>query len=199
MLAASRWSSSAALTLRRAPPVRSAWRSSATIILASSATSRGCWRSTRSTSRILRQTSPARRCLVTRCSTPARACAYRRASPSIACAVSSRRWQASSWWIWRWPTNSPANITARMRASPGGRLALRAPAGQGGRLPDPRRHLHLVELVVLVDVEVARLLVLGRAWGDRTQRRAAEESHLDVLREAMEVQEPALALDAIEG
>src|SRR5881409_3826390 len=32
--------------------------------------------------------------------------------------------------------------------------ALRDPAGQGGRLPDPRRHLHLVELVVLVDVEV---------------------------------------------
>src|SRR5439155_4470490 len=35
--------------------------------------------------------------------------------------------------------------------------------------------------------------------GDRTQRRAAEESHLDVLREAGEAEEPALALDAIEG
>ena len=35
--------------------------------------------------------------------------------------------------------------------------------------------------------------------GEWTQRRAAEESHLDVLREAMEVEEPALALHAIEG
>ena len=34
--------------------------------------------------------------------------------------------------------------------------ALRDPAGQGGRLPDPCRHLRLVELVVLADMEVAR-------------------------------------------
>ena len=50
-----------------------------------------------------------------------------------------------------------------------------------------------------MDVEVAHYLLLGLAWGDRMQRRAAEESHLDVLREAMEAEEPALALDAIEG
>ena len=50
-----------------------------------------------------------------------------------------------------------------------------------------------------MDVEVAHFLVLGLAGGDRTQRRAAEESHLDVLRKAMEAEEPALALDAIEG
>ena len=62
--------------------------------------------------------------------------------------------------------------------------ALRDPAGQGGRLPDPRRHLRLVELVVLADVEVAHFLVLGLAGRDGTQRRAAEESHLDVVREA---------------
>src|SRR5882762_732501 len=43
--------------------------------------------------------------------------------------------------------------------------ALRNPAGQGGRLPDPRRQLRLVELVVLVDVEVAHFLVLGLAGG----------------------------------
>src|SRR5207245_69543 len=30
-------------------------------------------------------------------------------------------------------------------------------------------------------------------------RRAAEESHLDVVREGMEVEEPALALDSVEG
>ena len=34
---------------------------------------------------------------------------------------------------------------------------------------------------------------------DRLQRRAAQESHLDVFREAVEGQEPALALDAVEG
>src|SRR4029453_10353545 len=73
--------------------------------------------------------------------------------------------------------------------------ALRDPAGQGGPLPDPRRHLRLVERVVLADVEVAYFLVLGLARGDRTQRRAAEERHLDVVREGMEVEEPALALD----
>src|SRR3979490_2012748 len=53
-----------------------------------------------------------------------------------------------------------------------------------------------------MDVEVARVLALGLARGDRTQRRAAEESHLDVLREAMEAEEPglplALALDSVQ-
>src|SRR3977135_1313196 len=34
--------------------------------------------------------------------------------------------------------------------------------------------------------------------GDRTQRRAAEESHFDVAREAMDAEEPALALDSVE-
>src|SRR5881628_178872 len=52
-------------------------------------------------------------------------------------------------------------------------------------------------MVVLMDVEVARVLSLGLAGGDRTQRRAAEESHLDVLREAMDAEEPALALDSV--
>src|SRR5687768_12255979 len=67
---------------------------------------------------------------------------------------------------------------------------LRDPAGQGSRLPDPRRQLRLVELVVLVDVEVAHFLVLGLARRDGTQRRAAEESHLDVIREGMKVEKP---------
>src|SRR6266852_9061680 len=72
-------------------------------------------------------------------------------------------------------------------------------AGQLAGLLHPSGELSFVELVVLMDVEVARVLALGLAWGDRTQRRAAEESHLDVLRDAMEAEEPALALDAIEG
>jgi hypothetical protein len=76
-------------------------------------------------------------------------------------------------------------------------LVLRSPAGQGGRLPDPRRHLRFVEFV-LVDIDVAHVLVLGLARGDRTERRTAEKGHLDVVREAMEVEEPALALDAVE-
>src|SRR5438093_2488256 len=67
----------------------------------------------------------------------------------------------------------------------------------------PSRHLHLVEMVVLVDVEVAHFLLLGLAGGEWSQRRAAEESHLDVLREAMEAEEPGRlsvwVLDAIEG
>src|SRR5439155_14933388 len=49
-----------------------------------------------------------------------------------------------------------------------------------------------------MDVDVARVLALGLAGGDRTQRRTAEESHLDVLREAMEAEEPAVALDSVE-
>src|SRR2546427_766676 len=72
-------------------------------------------------------------------------------------------------------------------------------AGQLAGLLHPSGELSLVELVALVDVEVAHFLLLGFDRGNRTQRRAAEESHLDVLREAMETEEPALALDAIEG
>ena len=43
--------------------------------------------------------------------------------------------------------------------------ALRDPAGQLRCLPNPTRHELLVELVVLVDVEVAHFLVLGFAGG----------------------------------
>ena len=54
------------------------------------------------------------------------------------------------------------------------RPSLRDPAGQLRCLSNPTRHELLVELVVLVDVEVARVLVLGLAGGEWTQRRAAE-------------------------
>src|SRR6058998_2889527 len=70
-------------------------------------------------------------------------------------------------------------------------------AGQLAGLFHPTGELSFVELVVLVDVEVAHVLVLGLAGGDRTQRHAAEESHLDVVREAMDVEKPALALDSV--
>src|SRR5207244_726641 len=72
-------------------------------------------------------------------------------------------------------------------------------AGQLAGLLHPSGKLSFVELVVLVDVEVAHFLLFGLDGRDRTQRRAAEESYLDVLREAMEAEKPALALDAIEG
>src|SRR5262245_5593727 len=50
-----------------------------------------------------------------------------------------------------------------------------------------------------MDVQVAYFLLLGLAGGERAQRSAAEEGHLDVLREAMNAEEPALAFDAIDG
>src|ERR1700687_4270075 len=49
-----------------------------------------------------------------------------------------------------------------------------------------------------MDVEVAHFLLFGLAGGYRTQRRAAEESQRDVLREAMDAEEPALALDSVQ-
>lgn len=71
------------------------------------------------------------------------------------------------------------------------------PAGQGGRLTDPRRHLRLVE-IDFVDVDpAARPGPCLR--GNGTQRRASEEAHLDEVREGMEAEEPALAREAIEG
>ncbi len=74
----------------------------------------------------------------------------------------------------------------------------RLPAGQRGGLLHPRRHLRLVELVVFIDVDIARVLALAGAGRDRSQRRAAEKGHLDVVREDVEPQEPALALDAVQ-
>jgi hypothetical protein len=80
-------------------------------------------------------------------------------------------------------------------------------AGQKARLLHPGGELRFVEPVVLADVEVAHVLLPGLARREGTQSRAAEESHLHVLREAMKAEEPgltlgltlSLALDAIEG
>jgi hypothetical protein len=55
----------------------------------------------------------------------------------------------------------------------------------------PSRELSFVELVILMDVELAHLLALELAGGgDRTQRRASEESHFDVVHEGMDAEEP---------
>src|SRR5262245_4101763 len=91
-----------------------------------------------------------------------------------------------------------AAVRDRSRASPHTRPS-HAFARQLAGLLHPIGKLTFVELVVLVDVKVAYVLVLGLAGRHRTQRCAAEESHFNVLREAVKVEEPALALDAIEG
>src|SRR4051794_12689176 len=49
----------------------------------------------------------------------------------------------------------------------------RQPAGQRGRLLNPRRHLRLIE-VVLVDVDPARVFARAATWNG-SQRRALEE------------------------
>src|SRR5262245_43723196 len=67
-------------------------------------------------------------------------------------------------------------------------------AGQRGGLLHPVRHLRLVELIVFVDIAVAHVLVLAGTGRGRSQKRAAEEGHLDVASEDMERQEPTLAL-----
>src|SRR5829696_2206727 len=71
-------------------------------------------------------------------------------------------------------------------------------AGQLARLFHPVGELSLLELIVLMDVEVAYILVLGRARGRGTQGPAPEERHLHVPREAMEVEEPPVAVDSVE-
>src|SRR5437899_11566283 len=72
-----------------------------------------------------------------------------------------------------------------------------APARYCSRLLDPARHLRLVE-IVLVNVDPTRFLARASRW-NRSQRRAFEKGHLDVAGEDVQRQEPALALDAIEG
>mgnify|MGYP001587981228 CR=1 FL=1 len=92
------------------------------------------------------------------------------------------------------PTGWSGRIVPRSGFLP----ALPDPAGKGCRLQDPHRHLRLVEvatatprLVVLVDVEMAHFILLGLARRVRAQRRAAEQGHFDVLREAMKAGAPA--------
>src|SRR3546814_18339760 len=49
------------------------------------------------------------------------------------------------------------------------------------------------------DLEIARVFVLRIDGRERIERGALEERDLDIAREAMEAQEPALALDPVEG
>src|SRR5438270_510288 len=66
-------------------------------------------------------------------------------------------------------------------------------AGRLAGLIHAGRERSFVELVALVDGEIAHFCLLGLARRERTQRRAAEESHFGVLRKAMDAEEPALA------
>src|SRR5687768_8872781 len=53
-------------------------------------------------------------------------------------------------------------------------------------LADPTRHEFLVDRVTLVNVIVTHVLLPGLDRREGAQRRAAEERHLDVLRDAVE-------------
>src|SRR5438270_2358 len=70
-------------------------------------------------------------------------------------------------------------------------------AGQLAGLLHPGGELSFIEQVILTDVEAARVLARGFAGRYRTQRRAAEENQFDVVREAMDAEKPALALDSV--
>src|SRR5262249_15529742 len=70
--------------------------------------------------------------------------------------------------------------------------------GQLGRLLHPVGHLSLVEFVAFADVYIARITALGVAGRNRTQRHAAEESHLDVLGKAMDAEDPAVSFTPVQ-
>jgi hypothetical protein len=55
-----------------------------------------------------------------------------------------------------------------------------------GSLASPELRIELRQVVVRMDVELARFIVLGPAGSDGTQHRAAGESHFNVIREAIE-------------
>src|SRR5690606_32119079 len=116
--------------------------------------------------------------------------AYPRSSPRK-CATWAGRNRCCNWQGWssrRSPTEPPG------RRSFGAEL----PAGQLRGLPYPCRHGRLVQPGIFMDVEIARVRVLGRPGRHGLQRRAAKEGHLDVLGEAVKAEEPAAALDAVE-
>src|SRR5262249_2040049 len=79
-------------------------------------------------------------------------------------------------------------------------IPLHAFAGQPAGLLHPRGELRFVDLFAFMDIEIAHILLFGRARRERVQRCAAEECHFDVLRKAMKAEEPTLVLafDAIE-
>ena len=71
-------------------------------------------------------------------------------------------------------------------------------AGYPARLSDPGRELRFVEGGVLVDVEIAHLLLPGGAGRYRDQRSALEEGNLHIAVEAVQAEEPSLVTHAVE-
>ncbi|EGE56530.1 hypothetical protein RHECNPAF_6420079 [Rhizobium etli CNPAF512] len=71
-------------------------------------------------------------------------------------------------------------------------------SGQSAGLFHPVGELGFIDLVILADVEVTHVFLLGSARRRRIEQGAAEEGHLDVFREAMDAEEPALPCDPIE-
>src|SRR6478735_4792506 len=67
-------------------------------------------------------------------------------------------------------------------------------ARQFAGLSHPVQELSFIELI-LINVQVAHFRVFGLTRRDRSQRPAAEEGQLDVLREAVKAEEPAPVLE----
>src|SRR5262245_60950532 len=103
----------------------------------------------------------------------------------------------------------PADAPARSVANhSGGRPAVSASTradpshsftGQLAGLLHPIDELRLAQLIVLVDIEIAHILLLGAAGGKRIERRPVEEGDLEISRHAVEAEEPASFLDPIKG
>src|SRR3546814_8645325 len=70
------------------------------------------------------------------------------------------------------------------------RAGLHLLMGQRAGLANPVGGPRLVELVVLVDVEIAHVRIFGCLGRGRVQRGALEEGHLHIAVEAMEAEEP---------
>src|SRR5690606_14631318 len=111
----------------------------------------------------------------------------------------------AAWMVMRREYGAPPSPPPVLRCNNAGSQK-RAPASplhplarQAAGLLHPVEELRLVEGPVLVDVEVAHLGVLGLAGRHRLQGPAAEEGHLHVAGEAVEAEEPAVALAAVEG
>src|SRR5690606_39850364 len=71
-------------------------------------------------------------------------------------------------------------------------------ARQQTGLSDPVADLLLVKFA-FPHIQIAHLLMLGRSWRNRSQRRAAKKSDLDVFCKTMQAQEPSIVVGAIKG
>ena len=111
----------------------------------------------------------------------------------LACALTHRITKARPW------SNGEPHRRKIMRCYLTARLVTSKPPADGSR--QPGFHTRVFGVFGGRTAKGEHLLQGYGIRRDRTQRRAAEETHFDVLREAMKAEEPALTLvlDAIEG